>query len=314
MIEIYLLERNNVRNINLKELKKYKGKPLWIDATRPNKEEFQILGKVFDLHPTTIEDCLRVRTRIKVEPFIKYLFFVFYGIKGEKRFVLEEIDFIIGNNFLISNHLGKVENIEELKKHKTKIKELLSKGPDFIFHHIVDLEIEQYNNLLTRYDIEIDKVERETIENPRQVLMNKLFRLRRDIMLLRRIMRSQQEKFASLYREDHKYISKQVYPYLRDAHDTMVTVNDTLTSFRETISNTLELYLTTVSNRMNEIMKVLAIMATFMLPLTVITGIYGMNFEFMPELHYRYGYFIILGVMVAVVIGLVVFFKKKGWM
>ena len=312
MLDVFVLDKE-IKSIKPEELARYKNKLVWIDVTAPKKEDFKLLREIFKLHPLTIEDCLsKGKTRIKIEYFENYMLIVLYGVsKNGKR--PYEVDFILGKNFLISNHYEVVESIEALKKNSERVKFLISSGVDSLLHRLIDAEVDQFLNVLGKYDEIIDKFERKALEAPTHELTAQIFRLRRLFVLLRRLSNAQKEKILELTKADIPFITKKVQPYFRDVFDHMLTITDTITNYRELLSNILEVYLSTVSNKMNEIMKTLTVVTTIMLPLTLIAGIYGMNFQFLPELHWKYGYMFALGLMVAIAVGMIFYFRRKGW-
>ncbi len=314
MIDIFLFD-TSLKRIKLEELAKHassRNKKIWIDIINPVKDEFKKLKEIFKLHPLTVEDCLKKgRTRVKIERFDDYLFVVIYGISDTKR--LYELDFIIGRNFVISNHFEAVESFNKLKRNDDKISTIMSRGPDFILHKLIDLEIDRYLELLAKYEDIIEKLEKNVLEEPNQQLVSRIFKLRKTFMRIRRIANLQKEKLLELAREKYPFISERLRPYFRDVFDHMLAVTETITIYREQLSGALELYLSTSSNKTNEVMKTLTVIASIMLPLSLIAGIYGMNFDNLPELHWKYGYTFALSLMAAVAIGLLFYFKRKGW-
>jgi len=189
----------------------------------------------------------------------------------------------------------------------------MSKGMDFLLYEIMDRLIDNYFPILDDFDEVIDELEYEAFHNPTRETLDRIFKLKRDVTSLRRITGPQRDIFNRLSRDSFPVISRRSAPYFRDVYDHLARISDLSDSYKDLTAGLMEAYLMVVSNRLNEIIKVLTLSATIILPLTVITGIYGMNFDFMPGINWRYGYFFVLGVMAMVGLGLLFFFKKRKW-
>src|SRR3989344_647578 len=314
MIDIFVAD-GELKKIKLDELAKHAGskKKIWVDVTNPAKDEFKQLKEIFRIHPLTVEDCLKKgRTRVKIENFDHYLFIVIYGMpENSKR--LYELDFIIRKNFVISNHFEAVDSFDRLKKNQDKVSTILSKGPDFILHKLIDLEIDRYMEVLAKYDDIIEHIERKILEEPNQQLISRIFRLRKKFMRIRRIAALQKEKLLELAREKHPFISERLHPYFRDVFDHMLSVTESVTTYRDQLSGALELSISTSSNKANEVMKTLTVIASIMLPLSLIAGLFGMNVRDIPFAEHRYAFEIVIGIMLAIAIGMLFYFKRRGW-
>jgi magnesium transporter len=313
MLDIFYLDKE-VKKAELKDLEKIKKFPLWIDVTALTEQEASELSKAFDLHPLTTEDLVHANTRVKIEEFPNYLLCVFYGIKAHKEQIqMLDIDFVIGDNFVISNHQAEINSYEELKKHSQKIEQLLKKGSDFFFHKLLDLEIDNYLPVIEDLDDEILDLEEKVTKHPKPELLNKIMHIKRDLATIKKYVLPQREKIGFLTKGEHKYISKKAVPYFRDVQDHAIRVSDTVDNYRETVSNAFEVYMTAVSNNTNDVMKVLSMIATIALPLTVISGIYGTNFQHLPGSGEWQGFWIMIGIMLALSMTMLYFFRSKGW-
>lgn len=313
MIEIYHISKDKVKQAGIKELHKLKNEPVWLDITDLTKEERSLLEKEFNLHPLTAEDLYNQGIRIKVEEFNDYLFCVFYGIEKRQRVELMEIDFIIGDRFVITNHKGKIDTFEELKKDTDRLTDLFKKGPDFLFHRLLDLEVDNYFPILENIDDEIEKLEEEVAHRPRAELLQNILKLKRRITRIKKYTLPQREKTGFLTKNNYKHISKKALPYFRDVYDHTVRVADSVDNYREAVGNTYDVYMSAVSNNMNEVMKVLSIIATIALPLSVISGIYGTNFTTLPGAAYAHGFWAMLLGMGLLCFGMIGFFRRRGW-
>ena len=312
MLDIFYFDKE-LKKGSLKELSKVKGKPLWIDITNIKKDEAEAIGNIFGLHALTVEDILTKKTRIKIETFNDYMLCVFYGIRMNKELELVEFDFVIGKDYIISNHFGDAETVNELKRHPDRIKELLQKGPEFLFHRIIDAEVDNYFPVLENIDEQIENIEERVTKRPEPALMNRILKIKRSIIFIKKSAMPQREKIGFLAKNDYPFISKRSVPYFRDLYDHSIRISDAIENYREAIGNTFDVYMSAVSNSTNEVMKVLSMIATIALPLTVISGIYGTNFLTLPGSKNNNGFWIMLTLMSLMVIGMVYFFRKRRW-
>lgn len=312
MIEIFYFD-NGVKSAKVEELSNLREFPLWIDVTGITNEEASLLQEQFSLHPLTTEDMFNNGVRIKAEEFPEYLFIVSYGIRKEKEFELIKVDSVLGNKFVITNHLKKIDATENLKKNKEKLESLFKKGVVFIFHKVIDEEVDHFFPALEKLEEEVVKLEEKSIRNPTSDLLSKILHLKRKVVLIKKHAFHQREKMLILTKGDNKFISKKAIPYMRDVYDHSVRVSDGIDNLRESISNSFDVYMSTVSNKMSEVMKVLSIIATIALPLTVISGIYGTNFITLPGSGFMYGFWIMIFLMMCVSFGMIFFFRKRGW-
>lgn len=312
MIEVFYFDKI-LKKGDLKDLNKLKEEKIWIDITNISKEEADLLKEKFNLHPLTAEDLINSPIRIKIEEFNDYLFCAFYGIKKEKSIELQELDFIIGKNFVISNHKKELPTFTNLKNNPEKLKSLFEKGVDFIFHHLLDKEVDNFSPVLEYIDDQIETIEEEVTRKPKPELLQNILSIKRKIVFIKKYTLPQREKISFLAKNEYKFISKKAIPYFRDIYDHAIRVSDSIENYRETTSGTFDAYMSAVSNNMNEVMKTLSIIATIALPLGVISGIYGTNFDILPGQHFAYGFWAMLLGM-SILIGIIIFFfKKRKW-
>ncbi len=311
---VYFLEKGKLKKEKA-EPKKIKSllankKCFWIDASRANLDNLAKMGSALKLHPLTIEDIQRRKTRIKIEMFKEYIFVVLYGISKELKNY--EIDFVLGKNFVFSVHRAEDKVAEKLLKSKDRIKHLLEKGPDFLMHGLMELELDNYFPVLAVLDKKREYYEKLILRNASSNKLLEISNLKEKLNKFKRSSATMREKILFLSRMD-SFISKKAIPFYRDLYDTITRINDELDTDRDGLNSLIDLHMSVMSNKMNEIMKVLAVISTIMLPLSVITGIYGMNFRFLPLAHHAFGFWIIIGLMLAVLLSMIAFFKKKGW-
>ena len=312
MIEVFYYD-GRVKKGSLSDFNMLKDKSFWVDLTDITDEEKEFVQKAFNLHQLTAEDLLNQNTRIKVEEFSDYLFCVFYGIRKEKSFEMVEIDFILGKNFLVTCHKEPFNSCDKLKKDEERLCALFKKGNDFIFHKIIDEEIDNYFPVLEKIDDLVEDIEEEATLRPNSKLLGRILNLKRQIVLIKKTTLPQREKLSFLSKTDFKFVSKKSLPYFRDVYDNSIKVSDSIDNYREAVGNAFEAYMSSVSNNMSEVMKVLSIMATIALPLTVISGIYGTNFLVLPGSDDPYGFWLMLLGMLILISLMLFYFKKRKW-
>jgi magnesium transporter len=289
-------------------------KPVWIDCTNISADEAFLLKDTFDLHPLTVEDLVTSNSRIKLEEFPSYLFCVFYGIRSSGKIHVEEIDFIIGKNFLITNHKKENPFIRSLLEDEARLQLLFKKSISHIFHKIVDAEIDGFFPVLSTMDGELEKIEEEATTNPTHNVVAKIRKMKRTLSIVKRVVFPQREKLSMLAKNEMKFVSKKLIPYFRDVYDHSIRIADSVENYREAVGNAFDVYMSSVSNNMNQVMKMLSIIATIALPLTVISGIYGTNFVTLPGSAVSYGFWVMVGFMVVLCLGMLFYFRKKKWL
>ncbi|MBN1275361.1 magnesium/cobalt transporter CorA [Candidatus Woesearchaeota archaeon] len=314
MIELYYLDAGTLRKGSANDIPALGKRPHWVDCTSITLVEAELLKTTYGLHPLTEEDLVHQRTRIKVEDFPGYLFCVFYGIRNGKSYELHEMDFVLGSRFLITNRKKELSSYVSLKKDGERLAQLLRRGSDFLMHKLLDNEVDNYFPVLESIDKHIERIDEQVTQHPERETLREILSLKKQIVRVKRACISQRDKAAVLAKGDTLFISKKAVPYFRDINDHLVRITDAVDSYREAIGSTFDIYLSSVSNRMNEVMKVLTIFAAIFIPLTFLAGIYGMNFDYLPGLHWRYGYFALWGIFLLVGGGMLYYFKRKRWL
>ena len=291
----------------------------WINIDGLHEVELiEKLGSYFGLHPLLLEDILNTNQRPKMEDFEDYIFFVLkmiYCCEKGGGTEGEQVSVILGSNFVISfqEREGDVFNSirDRIRKNKGRIRKA---GADYLAYVLLDAIVDNYFTVLENIGEKIEDTEQKLTINPTTGTLQVIRELKREMISLRRSVWPLRELISGLERSESKLIHESTDMYLRDIYDHTVQIIDTVESYRDMISGMLDIYLSSISNRMNEVMKVLTIFASIFIPLTFITGIYGMNFEFMPELKWHWGYFTVLSFMAIVGISLVIYFKRKKWL
>lgn len=275
------------------------------------------LGGRFELHQLVMEDILNTSQRPKYEDFDKHLFVVLKMIRFDEktaRIVSEQVSLILGDNFVISFQEVEGDVFDPVRKRIRSASGRIRKlGADYLAYSLLDSVVDSYYSILEKIGERIESVEEELLSNPTPQTLQIMHNLKRDVISLRRSIWPLREVVNNLERGESKLIKKTTHIFLRDAYDHTIQVIDTIETFRDMISGMLDVYLSSVSNKMNEVMKVLTIIATIFIPITFIAGIYGMNFKYMPELNWSLGYVFAWGVIFLIVLVMLVFFKRKKW-
>ncbi len=276
------------------------------------------LAKRYGLHPLTVEDILNVQQRPKVEEFEKYIFITLKILSWNaktKTFAIKQVSLIVGIDFVLSFQEVETDIFESIQKKicNPNNKHLRELGTDYLAYRLIDAVIDQYFVVLEGLGNQIEEVEERIIAAPTTQNSRTLYQLKRKMLQLRKAIWPMREAISHLLQADNTIITSFTHVYLRDVYDHAVQAIDTIENFRDMLSGMLDVYLSSLTNRMNEIMKVLTIISTIFIPITFIASVYGMNFEYMPELHWRWGYPTVVGVMGLIVIVMLIFFRRKKW-
>ena len=274
------------------------------------------LGAHYNLHPLILEDILNTAERPKIEDYGDYLFLVLkvFVRNGQPEEKMHQVSLVLGPNVVITfqeKETGVFDGLKDrIRKGKGRLRKL---GADYLAYAVLDGIVDSYFGVLEKLGEEIELVEDELVADPKREILHRIHGLKREMIYLRKSAWPLREVINGMERLETPLVKATTDVYLRDVYDHIVQIIDTMETSRDILSGMLETYLSSVSNRMNEVMKVLTIIATIFIPLTFIVGVYGMNFKFMPELEWRWGYFLVWGIIAAVGITMVVFFKRKKW-
>ena len=305
---------------NLRECLKFKKSPTvtWINMDGIHDiKKIEEIGKHFDLHPLLLEDVANTSQRPKIEDYDDYLFIVLkmlYLENGKNQINQEQVSLVLGPNFLISFQETQGDVLDSVRLRIEKSKGRIRKtGSDYLAYSLIDAVVDSYFTILEKLGDEIEKIEEALTTNPSQKTMQTIHILKRETILLRKAIWPLREIIGFMEKRESPLIKKSTEIYLRDVYDHTIQLIDTVETFRDILAGLLDVYLSTLSNRMNEVMKVLTIIATIFIPLTFVAGVYGMNFRFMPELNWPLGYPLILFVMFVAGFSMVLYFKRKKW-
>lgn len=282
-----------------------------------NLDIIQELGAAFDIHPLTLEDIVHTGQRPKIEDFTDYLFLVLkmFYFDENRRIRAEQISLLLGPQFVISfqEREGDVFDPvrERIKNGKSHVRKMSS---DYLAYALIDAIVDNYFTILEVLGEEIEEIQEELVADPTTEMLQIIQTLKREVIMLRRSVWPLREVVNKLERGESVLIKESTSIYLRDVYDHTIRVMDTIETFRDMLSGMLDIYLSSISNKLNQIMKVLTIIATIFIPLTFITGLYGMNFKYMPELAWEWGYPVILAIMGCIGIFMLLYFKKEKWL
>lgn len=290
---------------------------LWLDFQEMTEAEATFLQEKFCFHTLAIEDCRSGHTHPpKVDVYEDHLFMIFHGIDYATESELvntTELAIFLGANFVVSSHNTALYSIAGVRQQLAKSSRPLKHGADYLAYALLDALVD---NILPTIDIMVEiaeQIDDEVLARPSQATLKTILSLKKSSLRIHRVMAPQREVLNRISRGDFDIVREESRIYFRDVYDHVVRIDDLNQNVRDMADNALSTYLSTISNRQNEIMKVLSIVAAIFLPLTLLVGIYGMNFAYMPELQWHYGYFAVIGVILLVIIGVIWYFWFKRW-
>ncbi|WP_248930255.1 magnesium/cobalt transporter CorA [Paenibacillus hamazuiensis] len=282
----------------------------WIDA---GIEDLEVLQPLFHLHDLAVEDCLmEEEQRPKIEIYDTHYFIVMNSIRfDDEEIFLRSLNIFLGKHYIITVTRQKINEIRTLKP---ILWEEEVSAPDLFLYHLIDLVVDNYTTVADRIDVKIEKLEEDILMHTKKSHLNEIIGLRSEILWLRKVLVPQREVIATLNRKDLKLISEPLKKYFGDIYENAVKIAETFDTFRDLMGNLREAYQSSLANRANEIMRVFTALTTIFMPLTFITGIYGMNFEYIPGLHWQYGGVAAVVFMIVVGVAMFVVFRKKDWL
>jgi len=312
-----LTERNSTK-FSADFFHKEAGEKSWIDVVGiHNSNLIEKIGQHFNLHPLTIEDILNNEQRPKIEDNPNYVYLVVHMIGFDQESLkidIEQVSLIMGKDYVLSFQEKSGDTFDPVRKRleiaKGKIREA---GPDYLVYSLVDAIVDNYFLVIEQLGNALDQLEDELLDNLQRETFNKTHALKKELMAIRRSVWPMREVVSKMERDQYLQIHDDMNIYIRDLYDHTIEIIDTVEVYRETVGGLVDLYQSMSSNKMNEVMKVLTIISTIFIPLTFITGLYGMNFHYIPELDWRYGYFMVWGISIALVVVMLIVFRRKKW-
>ncbi|MCY7352850.1 MAG: magnesium/cobalt transporter CorA [Cytophagaceae bacterium] len=295
----------------------------WLDVDGIHKPEvIAEIGKLYNLHPLLLEDVLNTRQKPKLDQYDGPVVFVVMKMLEYNPYTREveqeHVSFVLGPHYLISFQEERTDDIftPVMERLRASVGKTRRNGPDYLLYALMDLVVDNYFLVLGKIEEDLERLEDEIFRAARTRNQNELYALKRDLSVIRKSVWPLREILTSFIREDEEddLVSANTLLYLRDVADHIIQVLDTLDNYREWVASLLDLYHSTLSTRMNNTMKVLTVFSAIFMPLTFVVGIYGMNFDNMPELKWHYGYYLVLGAMAVIVVVMLLWFRRKGWL
>ncbi|PYS90174.1 MAG: magnesium and cobalt transport protein CorA [Acidobacteria bacterium] len=307
----------------LPALLREKDSVIWVDLLGEHPEQIEearrIMLEVFHFHPLTVEDCFETRNQPKVEAFPDHFYFVVHGIKpgetGPANFVTKELDGYLGENYVVTYHDQRFRSIKVVKQQIRTSTFSCRRGAAYLLHQILDNIVDLYMPIVDDFDNEINTLEERVFDMKKSntAILEQVMDLRRSVARLRRISARQLEVLYRISHGEFPQIPANVLPFFRDVHDHLLRISDLSEGYRDLVGSLFDIHFAVIATRTNDVMKTLAVLSAIILPLSLIAGIYGMNFENMPELHSKNGYFVTMIVMAIVAVVLLVYFWRRGW-
>lgn len=285
----------------------------WVDFDQPTGEEINLLHSFFQFHPLAIEDCLQVLQRPKLNYYEDYTFFVLHSL-SQNHLEAEEINMFFGKNYVVTFHFHEAEELNDAKERIIRNPNKWEDGHVFTAYQIIDKTVDYYFPILYQIEDNLNDIEEKLSPSTVHLSMDFVFDVRSDLLRLRRTIIPMRELLYRMLNSDVLAFSKTQHAYFGDIHDHLLRLVDILELNRELTSDIRDSQLSINSNQMNRIMMILTIISSVFIPLTFIAGVYGMNFEHMPELRWRYSYLAVLVIMLFIGIAMLLWFKHKGWL
>ena len=297
------------RDLSLKDLsacvKDGRG-PLWVDIDTTARQQLALLEKVFGFHPLAIEDVLNPSSRAKVEAYDGYLFVVLRAVRLDQEtpdpydLETENVHFFIGSNVLVTAHSGPSKLVDSVAELLIRNGDLIGRGPGRLAHQLMDAAVDSFFPVLDRIDDFIDSLEERVFQEFREEALRDIFSVKRMVLSLRRYLAPEREIFNVLTNRPSPFLTPDIQLYYRDIYDHVLRINDALDTYRDLLSSTMESYLSQVSNKLGQVTKGLSLVATMSVPFVVVSGMWGMNFEYIPLSANPYGFWILLGLQLLI--------------
>ncbi len=322
MLKLYVFDRTNGVSVeaDLSKISDFvaaSGTVVWIDALDPSAEEMSLLACEFGLHPLAVEDYNTPHSRPKVDEFPGCYFIVVHVLgfdAQDEDLKTAELSIFVGSNYIVTAHKNRVPLLDRTGKLWRNDPGLVADGAGMLLYDIVDGLLDSYFPILDQMEDQLDELEDAIFQSNGVSSAERIFKLKRSLLVFRRITAPMRDVLNVLIRRDQPLFNEKVITYLRDVYDHTLRVTDTVDTYRDILSGAMDAYLSVVSNQLNLVMKKLTVVATILISLQVISGLYGMNFKYMPELYWRYGYVYVLGLMAAVSAALFYYFKRIKWL
>ena len=291
----------------------------WININGLNHtNDIERIGEHYNLHPLVLEDIVNIGQRPKIDEYDNYLFVVLKMLyyNKDENIVSEQVSFILDDNYVLTFQEAEGDVFDSIRNRiRTSRGRIRTLGSDYLLYALIDAVVDHYYIVIETLGNKIEDLEDNLFSGfSHKEISQQIQDLKREVLRIRRAIFPLREIINRIEKTENKLIKKKTLQYYRDVYDHIIQISENIDIYREMIWGLMDMYMTTISNKMNEVMKVLTIIATIFIPLTFIAGIYGMNFENIPELHFKYGYFILWGIMIVLFLGMIYYFKKKKWL
>ena len=290
---------------------------VWVDVSDPTGEDFTELAEEFGFHPLSIEDCRNAHQRPKIEEYPGYYFLVLYEAQlagPEDSLELRELNIFLGANYLVTVHSRPIRAVETARRLWKEWTDRADHGAGLLAYLLIDAIVDDYLPLLDILSERMDDLEDRIFGDFQPAVIEDIFRIKKQLLFLRRAVTPLRDVFNTMLRREQPIFARETHVYFQDVFDHLIRVADTIDNLRDMLGSTMDAYLSVSGNRMNMVMKRLTSVATILMSVTLIAGIYGMNFKYMPELLWRYGYVFALSTMVCVGLGLYLYLRKAKWL
>ncbi len=289
---------------------------IWIDLENTGTAGFDALAPTFVFHPMAVEDCVMDVNFPRVDDYEKYLYLAVHSARWDDDNTgpeIKELDILLGNNFILTYHEDETRGVTRAHELVRRRPQILAKGPDHLLYLILDVMVDNYTPILERVQGEVDQLEEKILSSPSRKLLSEILRFKRGIAALRRIIGPQRDTILALTRDEYDLIRPEMRPYLRDVYDRLARTSDLLDSFRDELATMLDIYVSQVSNQLNEVMKVLTAITVIIVPVTLVASIYGMNVVF-PGFNTAQGFYVAVAIMALTALGMIWYFRSRRWL
>lgn len=291
---------------------------LWLDVDQPDEWTLALIGEAFDFHPLAIEDCLHGEQRVRIDPYGDYFFMVVYvSLRGDGDRIMEsrELAMFCSSRYLVTIHHQPIDSLATLvSRCERDPGTFLARGMDHLLYVITDLAVDQYGPILDQLEDQTTELEDLALNDPSPEVLERLTIVKSELLDARRHLGPVRDVVAQLARGEFGFAGTQMQFYFRDVLDHLVRTLETIDLYRDQVSGARDIYLSSISQRLNEVIKVLTIFSTIMLPLSVVAGIYGMNVKFWPPPDHPWSFGVIIGIMLSITFALLVFFRHRRWL
>ena len=288
----------------------------WVDLEDPTEAEEEILWEVFDFHPLAIEDCIQEHQYPKIDDYGKYLYITIHAVdfsKTDGNFETTELDLFLSDKYLITYHSKPLRSITQMHLRMREGAVPTDPSPAFLAYQILDALANNYVPAMQDFEKRLSQLEELIVKKPDQHVLDRIFALKHEIISLKRIIGPQRDVLSRLSRSEFKLVSSGVSMYFRDVYDQISRFAEMTESYRDVIMLALDAYMSAMSNRLNEVMRTLTLISTIFLPLTFVTGLFGMNFQFLPGSTHPLGFYATLLITVLIGVGMFLYFRMKRW-